>query len=84
MTVDIDGNDGWRATEMPAGSNDDSDGDLMGVVNDMGNPWVFFTLSVPVSICTHTHDTWVQVLVGFTLGTDMGKLPTDVGMGLYT
>ena len=32
MTVDIDGDDGWRATEMPAGSNDDSDGDLMGVM----------------------------------------------------
>ena len=36
MTVDIDGDDGWRATEMPAGSNDDSDGDLMGVMGVMG------------------------------------------------
>ena len=32
MTDDIDGDDGWRATEMLAGSNDDSDGDLMGVM----------------------------------------------------
>ena len=36
MTDDIDGDDGWRATEMPAGSNDDSDGDLMGVMGVMG------------------------------------------------
>ena len=38
------------------------------LVKDMGNPWVFFTLSVPVSVHTHTHDAWVQVYTGFNMG----------------
>jgi hypothetical protein len=51
----------------------------------MGNPWVFFTLSLPVSICTRTHKAWVRVLTGFGLGTGiMGMEPTDMGMDLHT
>ena len=51
------------------------------VVNDMGNLWVKFTLSVPVSVCTHTHDTWVWILTGFCMGMGKGKLPKDKGTG---
>jgi hypothetical protein len=36
MTDDIDGDDGLRTMAMPAGSNDDIDGDLMGVMGVMG------------------------------------------------
>ena len=42
------------------------------VVLDMGNPWVFFTLSLPVSVCTRTHVSWVRVHAGFPLGTGKG------------
>ena len=37
----------------------------------MGNLWVFSTLSLPVSINTCTHDAWVQIWMGFPLGTGM-------------
>ena len=46
------------------------------LVMGTGNPWVFFTLSLLVSVCTHTHESWVRVLTGFTMGMGMG-----MGMG---
>ena len=48
----------------------------------MGNPWVFFTLSLPVSVYTRTHESWVRVLTGFRVGTGMGTLPPDTGTDL--
>ena len=50
------------------------------LVMDTGNPWVIFTLSLPVSISTRTHESWVRVLTGFPLGTGMGIIPRDMGM----
>ena len=52
------------------------------IVLDMGNPWVFLTLSLPVSVCTRTHVSWVRVLTGFPLGTDKGMQSAGMGMGL--
>ena len=47
----------------------------------MGNPWVFFTLSLPVSVCTRTHESWVRVLTGFAMGMGVGIIPKGMGMG---
>jgi hypothetical protein len=55
---------------------------LFEVVMGTGNPWIFFGLPVPVSVCTRTHVPWVQVSTGFPLGTGMGTVPPDVGMDL--
>ena len=51
---------------------------------DTGNPWVFLTLSVPVSVSTHTHKAWVRVQTGLALGTDRGTVPMGVGTDLFT
>jgi hypothetical protein len=53
------------------------------VVLDMGNPWVNITLSLPVSVCTHTHDTWVRICTGLSKDTDMGKLSKGTGTDLH-
>ena len=52
------------------------------LVLDMGNPRVHFTLPLPISVSTRTHEAWVRILTGFALGTDMGKLPKGKGMDL--
>jgi hypothetical protein len=54
------------------------------LVIDTGNPWVFLGVSVPISVCTHTHEAWVWVLTGLPLGTDMGTVPMGVGTDLST
>ena len=54
------------------------------LVLDMGNPWVNFRLSLPIPVCTHTHEAWVWVLTGLPLGTDMGTVPMGVGTDLST
>jgi hypothetical protein len=47
----------------------------VGIVLDMGNPWVFLALSLPVSVNTRTHGPWVRVLTDLALGTGMGNYP---------
>ena len=37
-------------------------------------------VSLPISVYTRTHEVWVRIYVGFSRGTDMGKLPMDMGM----
>ena len=46
---------------------------------DMGNPWVFFTLSLPISACTRTHKVWVRICTGLPSGTDKGMVPMGKG-----
>ena len=48
----------------------------------MGNPQVHFTLPLPISVSTCTHEAWVRILMGFALGTDMGMLPKGKGTDL--
>ena len=52
------------------------------VVLDMSNPWVFFRLSLPISMKTHTQVVWVWVFIVFCVGTDMGKEPKGKGTDL--
>ena len=46
----------------------------------MGNPRVGFTLSLPISVHTRTHEAWVQIFTGLHLGTmDKGTKPKGMG-----
>ena len=50
------------------------------VVMVTGNLWINFRLSIPISVCTRTHVSWVQVLTDFPLGTGTGTKPQGMGM----
>ena len=58
------------------------------LVMGTGNPWVFFTLSVPVSVFTRTHRAWVRIGTDMLKDTDRGTIPMDKGIDfnrfLYT
>ena len=49
------------------------------LVLDMGNPRVGFTLSLPISVHTRTHEAWVRIFTGLHLGTDKGMKPKGMG-----
>ena len=49
----------------------------------MGNPWVFFTLSLPIPVRTRTHEAWVRICTGLPSGTDTGMVPMGKGMDIH-
>ena len=46
-----------------------------------GNPWVFFTISIPVSVHIRTHRAWVRILTDMITDMDRGTIPKGEGMG---
>ena len=48
----------------------------------MGNPWVFFGVSLPISVHTRTHALWVRVQTDMITDMDRGTIPKGKGMDI--